>query len=167
MAEQGARGFAKHLRRMFSPFGICQKIATDGPSVLTGGLTQTFLKSWDVKHRLSSVANPHSNCRAELAVKQFKRLITENCGSAGTLNVDSFHRAILSYRNTPDPYTKVSPAMTVFGRQVRDGLPVLPGHYNPHNTWRELLDIFEVDVSGNLVPGSCTLWRSANEPSQQ
>ena len=28
----------------------------------------------------------------------------------------------------------------MFGRQVRDGLPVLPGKYNPHNTWKELLE---------------------------
>ena len=52
MAEQVARG---------STFGICPKIATDGASVFTGGLTQTFLQDWDVQHRLSSVANPHSN----------------------------------------------------------------------------------------------------------
>ena len=138
---------------MFSPFGICQEIATDGPSVLTGGLTQTFLKSWDVKHRLSFVLNPHSNCRAELAVQQVKRAITENCGSAGTLDVDSFHRAILSYRNTPDPYTKVSPAMAVFGRQVSDGLPVFPDHYNPHNTWRELLDHREQAMARRHIAG--------------
>ena len=80
---------------MFSTVGICQEIATDGPSVCTGGVTQTFLKSWDVEHRLSS-ANPHSNCRVELAVKQVKRLITENWDSAGKLDVDSFHRVILS-----------------------------------------------------------------------
>ena len=35
----------------------------------------------------------------------------------------SFHRYILSYRNTPDPYTRVSPAKAIFGRQVRNGLP--------------------------------------------
>ena len=61
MAEQGAKGFIMHLRKMFSTFGICQELATDGASVFTGGLTQTFLEAWDVKYRLSSVANPHSN----------------------------------------------------------------------------------------------------------
>ena len=45
----------------------------------------------------------------------------------------------MSYRNTIDPITRCSPALTVFGRQVRDGLPILPGKYNPHNTWQELL----------------------------
>ena len=153
MADQGARGFCSQLRRMFSTFGICQELATDGASVFTGGLTQEFLKVWDVKHRLSSVANPHSNCRAELAVKQVKRIITENCGPSGTLDVDSFHRALLSYRNTPDPHTRVSPAMAIFGRQVRDGLPVQPGHYNPHNTWKELLDHREHAMARRHIAG--------------
>ena len=153
VGEQGAKGFIQNLRTLFSTFGICQELATDGASLFTGGVTQAFLKAWDVRHRLSSVANPHSNCRAELAVKQVKRIITENCGPSGSLDVDSFHRSMLSYRNTPDPYTKVSPAMAVFGRQVRDGLPVLPGHYNPHNTWRELLDHREHAMARRHIAG--------------
>merc|ERR1711867_228706 len=47
--------------------------------------------------------------------------------------------------------TKFSPAMTVFGRQMRDGLPVLPGHYNPHTTWRELLDHREAAMAKRHV----------------
>ena len=67
--------------------------------------------------------------------------------------MDSFHRVILSYRNAPDPFTKVSPAMAIFGRHVRDGLPVLPGHYNTHNTWRELLDHREQAMARRHIAG--------------
>ena len=28
----------------------------------------------------------------------------------------------------------------MFGRQMRDGIPVVPGKYNPRNTWKELLE---------------------------
>ena len=28
----------------------------------------------------------------------------------------------------------------MFGRQMRDGMPVVPGKYNPRNTWKELLE---------------------------
>lgn len=152
-SHQGARGFVDCLRNMSSTFGICQEIATDGAKIFTGSVTQTFLKDWGIKHRLSSVANPHSNCRAEIAVKQLKRIITENCSSSGSLNKDSFHRAMLSYRNTPDPHTRVSPAMAVFGRQVKDGLPIPQGHYNPHNTWREVLDHREKALAKRHVAG--------------
>ena len=61
MAEQEAKGFTSHLRNMFSTFGVCEELTTDGASLITGGLTQSFLKDLKVKHRLSSVANPHSN----------------------------------------------------------------------------------------------------------
>ena len=152
-AEQVAKVFTSQLRGTFSTFGICQELATDGDSVFTGGLTQTFIKVWDMKLHLSSAANPHSNCRAELAEMNVKRLITENCGPTGSLDVGSFHRAMLSYRNTLDPHTRVSPAMAVFVVQVRDGLPVLPGHYTPHNTWRELLDHREKAMAWRHIAG--------------
>ena len=121
----GARRFTSCLREIFSTFGVCEELATDGASIFTGGLTQSFLRDWGVKHRLSSVANPHSNCRAEIAVKQSKRILTDNIDESGNLNKDSFHRALLSYRNTPDQFTKVSPAKSVFGRDIRDGIPML------------------------------------------
>ena len=86
-------------------------------------------------HRISSVAFPHSNCRAEVGVKMCKRLIMGNTGPNGELDVPKFQRAILQYRNSPDQDTKMSPAMIVFGRCVRDLIPVLPGRYKPQEAW--------------------------------
>ena len=47
---------------------------------------------------------------------------------------------MLQYRNTPDPETKVSPAVCVFGRPIKDFILVLPGRYEPHPTWKDTLD---------------------------
>ena len=150
-SQLGSKGLIISLRQMFSTFGIPEEVASDGGPELTAKDTESFLKAWGVHHRLSSVAFPHSNCRAELAVKQVKRIITSNCSPSGSLDVDKFHKAILSYRNTPDPVTKFSPAMAVFGREMRDGLPVLPGKYNPHACWNELLDHREKGLAKRVV----------------
>ena len=85
------------------------------------------------------MAYPHSNCRAEVAVKTVKRLLIDNTGPSGTLDTDAFHRAMLQYRNTPDKETGISPAQCIFGRPIRDFVPIHPGRYEPHPTWKETL----------------------------
>ena len=70
-------------------------------------------------------------------VKSCKRLLMHNTGPNGELDTPSFQRAMLQYRNTPDQETKMSPAMIVFGRSIRDFIPVLPARYTPHKVWVE------------------------------
>ena len=90
------------LRQFFATYGIPEELSTDGGKTYTSYETQKFLSNYGVKHRLSSVAYPHSNQRAELTVKSMKRLIRENTSSNGNLNNDRFLRALMQYRNTPD-----------------------------------------------------------------
>jgi hypothetical protein len=88
-----------------------------------------------VFHRTSSVAFPHSNCRAEVGVKTARRMIMENTDHAGSIDIPKFQRAMLQYRNTPSSLDNKSPAEIVFGRQIRDFIPVKPGKYLPYATW--------------------------------
>ena len=53
--------------------------------------------------------------------------------------MDGFQKAILQYCNTPDKYTKLSPAMCIYGRLIKDLIPNLPGRYRPHQVWQESL----------------------------
>ena len=138
-ASAGGAGLVNILRQTFVTYGTPEELASDGGPEYTSTDTRKFLRTWGVNHRLSSVAFPHSNCRAEVAVKTMKRLITDNTGEKGDLDTDAVQRAILQYRNTPDPDTKVSPAMCVFGRMIRDFIPVIPGKYLPHDTWRDTI----------------------------
>ena len=70
-------------------------------------------------------------------------MLVGSTGPGGSLNTDAFQRAMLAYRNTPDPMSKVSPAEIIFGRRIRDFIPVPPGQYLPHWTWRETLQARE------------------------
>ena len=82
---EGSKGLVECLRRTFATFGIPDEIATDGGPEFTATATRQFLKEWGVHHRLSSVAFPHSNCRAEIGVKSVKRIITDNTTPNGSL----------------------------------------------------------------------------------
>ncbi|XP_066924333.1 uncharacterized protein [Clytia hemisphaerica] len=138
-SKEGATSLINCLRRSFVTYGIPDELSSDGGPEFTASSTETFLKNWGVKHRRSSVAFPHSNCRAEIGVKTVKRMLTDNSGPNGELDTESFQRAMLQYRNTPNQDTKLSPAMCLFGRPIKDFIPILPGKYLPHSTWQNVL----------------------------
>ena len=142
-AEDGATGLVKILRHTFVTYSIPDELSSDGGAEFVSHTTREFLRRWRVHHRLSSVEFPHSNCRAKVGLKTIKWLITGNFGRDGAINIDAFQAAIVQYQNTPDPTTKMSPAMCLFGKPVKDLIPILPGKYNTHTTWRESLDLRE------------------------
>ena len=79
---------------------VPEEIASDGGPQFKSSEFKNFLKSWGIRHRLSSAEYPQSNGRAELAVKTAKHIILNNtvCGSLVT---DKAARAILQYRIRP------------------------------------------------------------------
>ena len=122
---QGTTSFdvCSTLARVSEDYGIPETCSTDGGSNYTSNKAQQFMKDYGIKHRISSVAFAHSNCRAELGVKTMKRLIRDNVKNNGNLDTAKFSRALLQYRNTRDRDTGKSPAEHLMGRQLRDFIP--------------------------------------------
>ena len=123
------------LRGYFTIYGAPEEIATDGASVYVSTKLQDFLRIWGVRHRVSTAYNPHSNLRAETAVKSMKRLVADNTGPKGDLDTDRMAMALLTYRNTPDRDTGRSPAQVLFARQLRDTIPCKPENLRLRPEW--------------------------------
>ena len=137
----GASGLIDSLRRTFVTYGISDELTSDGGSEFVSGDTQKFLKSWGVHHRLSSVAFPHSNCRAEIGVKSMKRLIADNSGHRGQLDTDALQRAVLQYTVTHQMQVPNCHQQCAYLEgQSKILYPSYPvDMYKPHDTWRQTL----------------------------
>ena len=146
-----ARGLLKTLRGYFATYGVPEELATDGGTVFMAGQVQDFLRRFQVHHRVSSAHNPHSNQRAELGVKTMKRLCRDNVGRDGTLDNDRIVRGLLAHRNTPDPDTGRSPAEVLYGRTLREFLPVAVGTLKPCDRWRLLREDREKALAKRAV----------------
>ena len=133
--NESAEDLIQSLREYFCTFGVPKQIASDGGMSYMADSTQQFLHTWGVDHRVSSAYNPHSNLRAETAVKTVKRLISSNTGRSGSLNTDSLVAALLQYRNTPDRDTGLSPAQILFARNLKDALPSNPSSLKLRPEW--------------------------------
>ena len=138
-----APGLVRELQAINSTFCAPKEMASDEGTPNMASITQSFLSDWGARDRLSSVANPNSNTRSELGVKQVKRIMMENVSTTGSLHEDAFAKAILSYRNTPCPLTKASPAMLLFGWSVRDMISVPVGTFSLHPSLKEMLHHYE------------------------
>ena len=132
---QKAEGLIRALRWHFVAHGAAEEISSDGGPEYTAGVTEQFLKRWGVSHRLSSAYHPHSNLRAELGVKVVKRMLRENISPQGSLDTDKMARALLAYRNTPCKDLGVSPAQILYGRALRDHLPMPKEFLEQRKEW--------------------------------
>ena len=124
-SDAGAQGLCKALRRLMITFGVPVEVSSDGGPEFIAAETEDFFKRWGIRHHKSSAYFPSSNGRAELAVKTAKRLLMDNVGPSGELDSDALVAAMLTYRNTPEPGCKLSPAQILMGRPLRDTLPCI------------------------------------------
>ena len=107
MDKGGSKTFVDILMQLGRDFNIPETLTTDGGPHFISETLKLFLEQYGIRHRLTSVGNPHANSRAEIAVKTAKRLLRENVGVSGKLDTVKVSQALLTYRNTPDRDTDV------------------------------------------------------------
>ena len=141
-----AKDVVSFFANLCQTYGCPETLTSDGAPNLTAKVVEDMLIAYGVKHRISSVANPHANSRAELGVKTVKRMIRDCIGNFGKLDGAKFSRALLTLRNTPARDTRLSPAMCLFGRPMRDFLPTQKGQLMG-DMWRELASYREQSLA--------------------
>ena len=127
----------KVLRDYIATFGIPCTLTSDGASVFTSKFMEDFCDRWGIVHRVATSYNPQANKRAEVGVKSAKRMVRGNLSQTGSLHTDRMARALLAHRNNPCPVSGLSPAQIVFGRVLKDFLPLQPGKFQPRQEWRQ------------------------------
>ena len=151
--EASSKGLIKVFGDIFITFGVPQEVTTDsGPQFISHELASLLEKGGE-KHRRSSPYNPHADLRAETAVKTAKRIPTSNTKSDGSPNWDDVKRALLQHRNTPLQDLAISPAQMLFGRAIRDHLPVKPGLFKPSEVWITTRDQRELALRHRISVG--------------
>ena len=92
--------------------------------------------------------------RAESAVKSAKRIVLDNTKSDGSPDLDRIARALLQHRNTPDSEYGISPAQLVYGRPMRDFLPIRPGDFSPSEVWIDNHEKRELAMRKRIIRGT-------------
>ena len=113
---EGTKGYnvIKFMRQLCETYGCPVSCTTDGGPNLTSMSVEQMLEDYGIHHRISSVANPHANARAELGVKTVKRMLRDNVSQNGGLDIAKLSRALLQLRNTPDCDTRRSLGVTIW-----------------------------------------------------
>ena len=65
----GSVGLIHHLCKFFSTFDVPEELSTDGGPEVMASTTENFLRSWNVRYRVSSAGFSQSNGRAEVCSK--------------------------------------------------------------------------------------------------
>ena len=79
------------------------------------------MKKKEIKHRVTSVAKLHANCRGEVVVHTMKKMIRVNFTIRGKLDMDKFSSPLVVH-NTRHRDTNISPVKFPMERKSHDFL---------------------------------------------
>lgn len=109
---------AKFTRKMFSMFGIPNRIISDNGGQFIGKAYQKMVKDYGIAHNSSSPRHPKSHGFIESQVKIAEKLLKKS------KDFNMFNDALLSHRTTPLGPDMPSPAELLFNRKIQGNLPI-------------------------------------------
>jgi ribonuclease HI len=112
----------RELREQFMCTAVPVVLFSDNGPPFNSEEFANFCRRWGIKHQTSSPYHAQSNSYAENAVKSAKSLLRK-CRRNGKMDYDEWTRGILAIRNTPHASSGLSPAMILYGNQVKECLP--------------------------------------------
>ena len=125
LESKTARCVIMKMKMIFSRQGIPETLIADNVPFSSAELEQ-FATEWNFTIVTSSPRYPKGNGEAEKYVGILKMLLLK-CAEDGT----DPNIALLRYRNTPITGMQYSPVQMLFGRRLRDTLPVKPSLLKP------------------------------------
>ena len=109
----------------FATSRVPEEISSDGGPPFDARDYIVFFRQRSIKLRLSSAYYPQSNDGVEAGVKTAKRILLGNINPrTGKLDSDKAVKALLAHCNTPSQQTGISPTVALFGRPIRNHLPL-------------------------------------------
>ena len=120
--DMTAKKTIEATRNLFCRTAAPDVLWSDGGPQFTSEKFQSFLRDWDVTHKMSTPRYPQSNGKIEATVKSMKKLITA-AWTGRSVNQDKLFRALLQYRNTASRRDGQSPAQKLYGHPIQDTLP--------------------------------------------
>lgn len=78
----------------------------------------------------------------------------ENSKLDGSPDIDKITRALMQHRNTPDTEYGLSPAQLIYGRPIRDFLPIRPGEFSPAEVWIDCREKRELAMKSRIRRGT-------------
>lgn len=106
----------EYLRKSFSTHGIPEMMVSDNAQCFVSEASKEFMSRNGITHVTSAPYHPSSNGLAERAVQTFKDLMRKCSGNTMETRL---HRALFSYRITPQSTTGLSPAEMMMERKLR------------------------------------------------
>ena len=124
MTKITAEALDPRLRRIFSRYGVPQRIVTDNAQTFCSTHFANLMAEYGIKHRKITPLYPQANGAVERLNRNINKVVKTAIaeGRNWRFVLDDW---LLAYRNTPHSVTGQAPAVLMFGRNLNDKLPAL------------------------------------------